>query len=266
MNTKQSISACPANHKNVEQADWLFRKRNTLRDHAILWALILSMSVHILVVMRLPNLLAQKTPTPVTLTIELAPPPKPKPDRVIVPKPKPMQPAPKSITQPKPLPIPKPRSVATYKTEPQSNNPAKPAIESEPQPTVIAAAPKAEPRPEVIAQPPEPEPPKLVSASQQDMDTARKVYSSLLANEIAKHKQYPRVAQLRGWQGVVKVDLQIDADGNVLASQIKESSGYEVLDKQALEMVKKVTHFPTPPDVLRGYSFNILVPVSFHLE
>ena len=71
---------------------------------------------------------------------------------------------------------------------------------------------------------------------------------------------------MRGWQGEAKVDLQIDAGGNVLASKIQESSGHEVLDQQALDMVKKAAPFPAPPDALRGRTFNILVPVSFRLE
>ncbi|WP_225907128.1 energy transducer TonB family protein [Methyloradius palustris] len=44
-----------------------------------------------------------------------------------------------------------------------------------------------------------------------------------------------------------------------------QSSNRESLDQQALEMVKKASPFPLPPDSLRGKSFNILVPVSFKL-
>jgi protein TonB len=91
-------------------------------------------------------------------------------------------------------------------------------------------------------------------------------YSSLLANAIAKYKQYPKIAQMRGWQGTVIADLEIDSKGSVVSVKIKKSSTYEVLDNEALEMIKKASPFPAPPESLRGKNFNVLVPISFKLE
>jgi len=91
-------------------------------------------------------------------------------------------------------------------------------------------------------------------------------YSSLLANAIAKYKQYPKIAQMRGWQGTVIADLEIDSKGAVMSVIIKKSSTYEVLDNEALEMIKKASPFPAPPENLRGKNFNVLVPISFKLE
>ena len=91
-------------------------------------------------------------------------------------------------------------------------------------------------------------------------------YSSLLANAIAKYKQYPKIAQMRGWQGTVIADLEIDSKGSVISVKIKKSSTYEVLDNEALEMIKKASPFPTPPESLCGKNFNVLVPISFKLE
>lgn len=133
-----------------------------------------------------------------------------------------------------------------------------------PTPPVIATAPKGQ-TPPVFTAPPPP-PPKPTGPSQQDLDAARNLYGSQLAREIAKYKQYPRIAQMRGWQGEVLVDLQLDGSGNVLTSKIHTPSGFDVLDKQAMDMVKRASPFPAPPEALRGHSFNILVPVSFRLE
>ena len=91
-------------------------------------------------------------------------------------------------------------------------------------------------------------------------------YSSLLANAIAKYKQYPKIAQMRGWQGTVIADLEIDTKGAVISIKIKKSSTYEVLDNEALEMIRKASPFPAPPESLRGKNFNVLVPISFKLE
>ena len=71
---------------------------------------------------------------------------------------------------------------------------------------------------------------------------------------------------MRGWQGEAVVELQLDGSGKILSSKIQQPSGYEVLDKQALEMVMRATPFPPPPAVLSGQSFTLLVPISFRLE
>jgi protein TonB len=52
----------------------------------------------------------------------------------------------------------------------------------------------------------------------------------------------------------------------VISVKIKKSSTYEVLDNEALEMIKKASPFPAPPESLRGKNFNVLVPISFKLE
>jgi protein TonB len=137
---------------------------------------------------------------------------------------------------------------------------------SEP-PPVIATAPKAEVIPTFVAPTPvvaKPETPKP-TINQADLDSARNQYGSALSREIAKHINYPGIAKMSGWQGVVEIDFQLDGNGKILSQKIRTSSGFEVLDKQALEMVKK-SNFPTPPEVLKSSAFNVTVPVSFKLE
>ena len=128
--------------------------------------------------------------------------------------------------------------------------------------TVAQPAPKEEAPPapaEVVSKIPNVVPQEQVTQSIES-------YSSLLANAIAKYKQYPKIAQMRGWQGTVIADLEIDSKGSVISVKIKKSSTYEVLDNEALEMIKKASPFPAPPDNLRGKNFNVLVPISFKLE
>ncbi len=126
----------------------------------------------------------------------------------------------------------------------------------------------AQPAPKEVAPP---APAEIVSkipnvVPQEQVTQSIESYSSLLANAIAKYKQYPKIAQMRGWQGTVIADLEIDSKGSVISVKIKKSSTYEVLDNEALEMIKKASPFPAPPDNLRGKNFNVLVPISFKLE
>ena len=101
-----------------------------------------------------------------------------------------------------------------------------------------------------------------MAPSQADLDG----YSNSLWGAISKHKKYPKIAQMRGWQGEVIVELQLDGNGKIKSKKIAQSSGYEVLDKQALEMVEKALPFPIPPETLRSNNFTITVPVPFKLE
>lgn len=203
--------------------------------------------------------------TPEPLTIEIMQPAPPAP----VALPEPVQPEP--IVEPEPIKKPKPitepvKPVKKKSPEPtpiQEANP-EPVTTEPPAPPVITAAPKID-APPVITAPP-PEPPKKIEPSENDVSNALSQYGSTLGRAIARHKSYPKIAQMRGWQGECLLDLKIDGSGNMLSVAIKVSSGHESLDNQALEMVRKASPFPAPPDALRGSSFNITVPVSFKLE
>lgn len=126
----------------------------------------------------------------------------------------------------------------------------------------------AQPTPKEVAPTPPAETVSKISniVPQEQVTQYLESYSSLLANAIAKYKQYPKIAQMRGWQGTVIVDLEIDSKGTVISIKIKKSSTYEVLDNEALEMIRKASPFPAPPESLRGKNFNVLVPISFKLE
>ena len=226
------------------------------RENALTWAFFISIGLHLIAALGIPNISMEEPVKPPELIIELAP-PKPEPPAPPAPVKPPEPVKPKIVPPPKAKPIPQP-VVKTVST---------PQPVSEPPPTVIAAAPKAEVTPVFVAPTPvvaKPEPPKP-SVNQADLDSARNQYGSALSREIAKHINYPGIAKMRGWQGVVEIDFQLDGNGKILSQKIHTSSGFEVLDKQALEMVKK-SNFPTPPEVLKSNAFNVTVPVSFRLE
>lgn len=244
-----------------------------VRDHAFVWALLLSIALHVLAATRLPSLKQEKELLlPEILKIELmapeqpeelAPEPTPQPlPEPEPPKPKP-KPKPEPIPKPKPAPKPEPAPVAE---PPPTPEPSEPAVEPAPPPVISAAPVKEKPPVFTAPPPPPPEPPKPRGLTQQDIDSARSQYGDLLGREIAKHKRYPRIAQMRRWQGETVLELQINGNGKVLSSKVQTSSTFDVLDKQALEMVERASPFPLPPAALRGETFMLLVPISFRLE
>ena len=225
------------------------------RKNAFAWALVISIALHALAALEIPGISFEKMVKPPELIIELAPP-----------KPEPPPPPPEPVKPPEPI---KPKVVPPPQAKPIPQPIVKPVntpqpISEPPPPAVIAAAPKVEAPPTFVA--PTPEPPKPTpTVNQADIDAARNQYGSALSREIAKHINYPGIATQRGWQGVVEIDFQLDGNGKILSQKIRKGSGYDVLDKQALEMVRK-SNFPTPPEVLKSGAFNVTVPVSFRLE
>ena len=215
----------------------------------------------------LPNIHIDEPAKNEPLTVELSQPKVTQPEPVDIPEPAPeMPPPPPETVKPKPVikPDVKPILPPTPSpvTEPASTPP--PAETRPPSPAVITAEPKAEAKPAFTA--PAPEPQRPVGPSQQDIDSARNQYGNMLSNQLAKYKNYPRIAVTRGYEGDATLEFKLDANGNLISCTIVKSSGYPSLDNEALESVKKASPFPLPPDSLRGRSFTILVPVSFRLD
>ena len=70
----------------------------------------------------------------------------------------------------------------------------------------------------------------------------------------------------RGWQGRVEIRLVIRSNGVIQSTNVKASSGYEILDNQALDMVKKAKPLTPIPAALRGREFTVDIPVIFDLQ
>ena len=182
----------------------------------------------------------------------------PEPPKPEVKKPEP----PKPEIKKEPLPVPE----KTPTTVPLS----KPPVSVKPKEEQVTEAnpkPEANPTRVITKAADAPQETKTVNApSPEKVSAATNDYSSLLAAAIAKYKQYPKIAQMRGWQGLIIIELQLNPQGGVIYSQIKKSSGYDVLDQEALEMIKRASPFPQPPEALRSKNFTVLVPISFKLE
>jgi protein TonB len=91
-------------------------------------------------------------------------------------------------------------------------------------------------------------------------------YGHALSQAIGRHQRYPRIAQMRGWQGTATVALKFGAANKLLAATLHRSSGHEVLDEQALQMVKDAQPLPSAPERLRHRDFTVLVPIVFRLK
>lgn len=146
--------------------------------------------------------------------------------------------------------------------------PADPA----PVPTAMAPAPVKAPAP------PPPAPTSLASSSSEAAAAPATpmteafdpslfdAYRLALISAAKRYKRYPVQAMERGWEGRVEIRVVVDANGTVKSTLVKSSSRYQILDKQALDMVRRaldaLTEVRPAP---RGREFTVDVPVIFEL-
>lgn len=92
-------------------------------------------------------------------------------------------------------------------------------------------------------------------------------YRLALIDAARRYKRYPAQAMERGWEGRVEIRVVVGANGMIKSALVKRSSRYQILDDQALDMVRRAfdsltQHKPAP----RGREFTLDVPVIFELQ
>jgi periplasmic protein TonB len=208
------------------------------------------------VVLRTTAPLPVPSPPPVTVEAQPVQPPKPV-HRIAVapPKPAPILTRPASPSTPAPAIVrsaPVPAAVPIAKAAPALVDiaPVAPAT-----PAPVAAIVRAEPAPAAPVHVDEPPDPALLER-----------YGRSLSSALARQQQYPRIAAMRGWEGEVQLRVTIARKGNIVATQVVHSSGFEVLDQNAVQLVTNAGPLPRPPETLQNREIQIIVPVHYKLE
>ena len=183
-----------------------------------------------------PTPVAPPTPEPPKLT------PKPEPPK---PKPKPVQktpPLPKAIADPTPAPD---APTGTLETD------------STPLADATPLAPPAPPAPPTPPAPPAP--PAAPTGGAVQLPSSNAAY---LNNP---RPNYPSISRRMGEQGKVMLRVLVDENGVPQQIEIKESSGFDRLDKAALASVQRWRFVPGKRNGVPEAMWNI-VPVNFVLE
>lgn len=176
-------------------------------------------------------------------------------------------PAPQPVAKPLPVPAAKPAPAA--KAAPQakpsapvpSAPPPAPAAESAPSAPAAPAAPAAPgPIAKIEPQPSAPAP------AVEDAGTLEQ-YRVALISAAKRYKTNPRVEGMRDIrQARAEVVLVIGANGMIASISIKKSAGHEVLDRNALDTLRKAKPFVQIPPALRGKEFSVEIPFIYELK
>ncbi|NMM76153.1 energy transducer TonB [Acidovorax sp. SRB_14] len=163
--------------------------------------------------------------------------------------PAPPTPRPAVAKKPTPRPAPAPLAVA----DPASHAPPVSAPEPTPDPVPAPAAPTAPVAPVAAPAPAPAAPPRI------ELPSSNAAYLNNPA------PSYPAISKRMGEQGKVLLRVFIDEQGRPQKVEVKQSSGYDRLDRQAQDAVVRWRFVPGKRGGVPEAMWN-LVPINFVLE
>lgn len=102
------------------------------------------------------------------------------------------------------------------------------------------------------------------SSPEQDRQEADRHLRNSILELVASNLKYPPLARRKGWQGIVILELHIEADGRISRLHVNETSGYPVLDRAAVESLQ-LASLTQAGQWLDGEAVDIVVPVEYRL-
>lgn len=97
-----------------------------------------------------------------------------------------------------------------------------------------------------------------------DADGVRR-YRLSLAVEARRFKRYPPRAREENIAGTAEIRVSVAAGGIAQEVRLAQSSGHDMLDEAALDMVTKAVPRASVPEGLRDKAFVVSLPVVFDL-
>lgn len=91
-------------------------------------------------------------------------------------------------------------------------------------------------------------------------------YARIIQERILANFTYPREIKESGYQGTVKLRLHIYYTGKLMDVSVKDPSGYQPLDDQAVSMVKSTSLYPPFPASIEDKELWIDIPIVFQLK
>jgi len=139
------------------------------------------------------------------------------------------------------------------KPSPVISRPTPPVTQTISQP-IPTPAPVEAPKPVAVVAPP----PPPVNVEKEFLNA----HLGEIRGMLLQNLKYPKMAQKLKMQGEVRITFLLGTDGSVDNVKVVESSGFEILDEDAVSLIEKTaSKFPKP-----SKSVRITVPLSYVLR
>jgi TonB family protein len=91
-------------------------------------------------------------------------------------------------------------------------------------------------------------------------------YKDAVKRKIQEARGYPEDARREGNQGVVDVEFSVLPDGSVPYAGVASSSGFAMLDEEAINTIKRASPFPHFPGGVSLEKMNLQVSIIYRLN
>lgn len=91
-------------------------------------------------------------------------------------------------------------------------------------------------------------------------------YNRWLKIKVENNLRYPELAAVSGYQGVLYIKFDIGRDGSLVDLELLKSSGYKILDDEALRAIRAAAPFQPLPDEWGMPRYSIRAAVIFYLS
>lgn len=91
-------------------------------------------------------------------------------------------------------------------------------------------------------------------------------YNRWLKIKVESNLHYPELAAISGYQGVLYIKFDILKDGSLGDLELLKSSGYKILDDEALKAIRSSAPFAPLPDEWGRERYSIRAAVIFYLS
>jgi protein TonB len=170
------------------------------------------------------------------------------------------EPEPEPVDPNLPVPVTMPQRIADIRAEtPATKFTPPPQRKTAPPPSAasVAAAPK-----------PAAEKAEQVAAPQQTVSAAPSAsqvqsWQRKVSSHVNRRLRHPQAGRSRAATGTAWVWFNIDRSGGVVSVRLSESSGSDILDQAALDLIWSSSPLPAPPPGLPEDSLTIKFPVEY---
>jgi protein TonB len=108
----------------------------------------------------------------------------------------------------------------------------------------------------------EPEPPE----ENEELKRSLLRYQDSIKQKIQKEKRYPRWALRSGHEGSARITFFVSPSGRIESLKLLRSSGFEELDREALDAVRRAGPFLSFPEELKDDKIIIELDIVFHFS
>ncbi len=104
------------------------------------------------------------------------------------------------------------------------------------------------------------------AASPVDRQTANAGVVLAIRQQLARFQSYPANARRRGTEGSATVRFVISRRGELVDSELLESSGSRHLDQAAMKLVSDAAPYPPLPGVIGASRLEVKIPIEYRLK